>query len=215
MKKYILIFLLSSLYPCFSSAQSTLYKEWFQQKKTQKEYLLEQIAALKVYSEYLKKGYDIYKTGHNAIGNFKRGEFDLHNDFFLSLKSINPEIARYSRIADIVQMQAGIIGISRKTLRELRQEGFAPAQEIDYISKVYAKVLSDCAAVVDELIDLTTPGKLEMEDAERIQRIDLLFAEMQDIYRFTETFSTDARLLSKSRKKEQSDINTLRGLMEK
>lgn len=215
MNKYTLILLTGIACPFLSFAQSTWYKEWFQQKKTQKEYLLEQIAALKVYSGYVKKGYDIYKTGHNAIGNFKRGEFNLHNDFFLSLKSINPEIARYSRIGDIVRMQAGIIGTGRKTLQELRQEGFATAQEIDYIGKVYAKVLSDCAAVVNELIDLTTAGKLEMEDAERIQRIDLLFAEMQEIYRFTETFSTDAKVLSKSRKKEQSDINTLRGLMEK
>ena len=47
--------------------------EWFNQKATQKKYLLQQIAALQVYIGYLQKGYSIAKTGLTTIGNIKNG----------------------------------------------------------------------------------------------------------------------------------------------
>lgn len=198
-----------------SSAQSTFFKEWFQQKSTQREYLLNQIAALQMYSGYLKKGYDIYKKGHKTIGDFKNGEFNLHQDFFLSLKGINPEIARYRRIADIVQLQLKIIHLNRKTLQQLRREDFAPTEEIQYINTVFEKLLNDCSGLVSELIDVTTAGKLEMEDNERIQRIDQLYKEMQENHRFAESFSNDAIYLSQARKKEKSDLELYKRLLEK
>ena len=53
-------------------------KEWIQQDKTQKEYLTEQIAQLKIYLELTEKGYNIAKEGLTVIGEIKRGEFKLH-----------------------------------------------------------------------------------------------------------------------------------------
>lgn len=35
------------------------WDEWFNQKSTQKKYLLQQIAAFEAYLSYAKKGYDI------------------------------------------------------------------------------------------------------------------------------------------------------------
>lgn len=215
MIKYTIILFICLINPILSSAQSTFFKEWFQQKSTQREYLLNQIAALQMYSGYLKKGYDIYKKGHKTIGDFKNGEFNLHQDFFLSLKGINPEIARYSRIADIVQLQLKIIHLNRKTLQQLRREGFAPSEEVEYISGVFDKLLDGCAGLVSELVDITTAGKLEMEDNQRIQRIDQLYKEMQENYHFAESFSTDAIYLSQARKKEKTDIEFYKRLLEK
>ena len=212
MAKYFLILLLGSLQPLLSSAQSTWFKEWFQQKSTQREYLINQIAALKVYAGYLKKGYDIYRTGHRTIGNFKRGELNLHTDFFNSLKAVNPEVARYARVADIVALQMEIVRRSGNSLRSARKAGSFHPEEIAYMGRVYDRLLGDCGALLDELLSLTTSGQLEMADDERLQRIDLLYAEMQDNYRFAETFSNEAGMLSAARQQEQSDIHLLRQL---
>ena len=51
-------------------------------KKTQKKYLLQQIAALKVYISYAKKGYNIVSSGINTIRDIKKGELNLHNNFY-------------------------------------------------------------------------------------------------------------------------------------
>lgn len=67
------------------------WSEWFRQKKTQKKYLLQQIAALKVYIDYAEKGYKIACDGIHAVREIKRGDFNLHDNFLsLYTKSIPP-----------------------------------------------------------------------------------------------------------------------------
>lgn len=187
-------------------AQSRWYQEWFQQKKTQNKYLINQIAALQVYIGYLKKGYRIYNKGLTTIGRLKDGTFSLHKDFFLSLKNINPEIARYARVADIVQLQVGTVQAVNRTLGTVRDNGRLRPEEIAYLVRVYGRLLEDCTLLVDELIALTTSGKLEMEDDERLQRIDGLYMEMQDKYRFAERFGREALLLYEARGRQLRDI---------
>ena len=40
-------------------SQAQTFNEWFRQKATQKKYLIQQIAALQVYLDYVQKGYAI------------------------------------------------------------------------------------------------------------------------------------------------------------
>ena len=68
-----------------ASAHSQTLAEWTQQKKTQIEYLLDQIAANKVLIDYVEKGYEISKIGLTTIQNIKLGDFNLHRDLFRSL----------------------------------------------------------------------------------------------------------------------------------
>src|SRR4051794_17419012 len=107
MKKIVLSFIV--LYGSYVSLYAQTYDEWFRQKKTQLRYLTQQIAAYQVYEGYLHKGYNIAKHGLNAISNLKNGEFNLHQAFFSSLSKINPSIQHYSRIADIIVLQAEIL----------------------------------------------------------------------------------------------------------
>lgn len=189
-----------------ANAQGTLLKEWLKQKKTQKEYLLNQIAALQVYIGYAKRGYEIYDKGLTFIGGLKDGEFNLHNDFFLSLKGINPEIGRYARVADIIALQVSTVRTCSKSLKVARNGGNFGSDEIAYLSGVFGRLLGDCAALVDELIVLTTSDKWELEDDERLRRIDQLHAEMQDRHDFARYFGNGVTQLDQSRARERRDI---------
>ena len=53
---------------------------------------------------------EIARDGLTTIHEIKNGEFNLHNLFFSSLKTVNPEVAKYSRIAVIIADQVSIIG---------------------------------------------------------------------------------------------------------
>jgi hypothetical protein len=89
MRKIAIIILMAVL--CASAYSQTL-AEWTQQKKTQIEYLLDQIAANKVFIDYAQKGYAIAKLGLNTIEDIKSGDFNLHRDLFHSLEIVNPSI---------------------------------------------------------------------------------------------------------------------------
>jgi hypothetical protein len=212
MKKIITIAVL--LLAVSGSLQAQTFKEWFRQKKTQKEYLIQQIAALQVYIGYAKKGYRIAKDGLNTIGGFTRGEFDLHGEFIGSLKKVNPEIKRYAKVADIIAMQVKIVQGHNRTLRQLRRSDALSGDELAYIGRVFDRLLDDCERTLDELIDLTTDGRLEMKDDERMARIDRLYLDMRDRYTFAQGFGNDAQMLAASRKKEQMDILTSRELQD-
>lgn len=206
MKKILLFLLL--LVSAAGSLQAQTFAEWFNQKQTQRKYLLQQIAALQVYIGYAKKGYNIAKEGLTTIGGFTKGELNLHTDYFNSLKSVNPEIRRYAKVADIISLQIKIVQNYNRTYRRLNSSDAFSDGELAYIRRVFRKLLDVCDKTLDELITITTDGKLEMKDDERMERIDKLYLDMQDKYTFSQSFSNDTKSLAASRLKEKTDVQT-------
>ncbi|MEP7375300.1 MAG: hypothetical protein ABI675_18005 [Chitinophagaceae bacterium] len=199
---FILLLLSVSL---FVGAQNS--QEWTQQRKTQKKYLLQQIAALQVYLGYVKKGYTVAGKGLTTIRNIKNGDFNLHRDFIGSLKQVNPKIKKYTKVVNIIAYQARIIKETKKTLQGIREAGQFTTDELDYCKVVFDNLLEECLKNMDELFLLISSGKLEMKDDERIKRIDALYADMQNKYAFSSSFSDEMGLLSVQRIGEQIEIN--------
>ena len=191
----------------FLSSNAQTADEWLNQNSTQKKYLLQQIAALKVYLGYAKKGYTIVTNGVNTIRNIKNGDLNLHRDFFNSLKNVNPSIRKYAKAADIIAYQVKIIKQTKITIQQIRETKQFTETELDYCKQVFDNLLDECIKTVEELILVTTSGKLEMKDDERLKRIDKLYADVQEKYSFTCAFSEDMGLLAIQRLGEQMEIN--------
>jgi len=186
--------------------------EWFQQGATQKKYLMQQIAALQVYIGYVQKGYSIAKDGLNTIGDIKKGEFNLHADYFNSLKTVSPTVRNYAKIAAIIALQIRIVQVYKNTSDQIRKGDHFNDDELNYVDGVFSRLLDDCAKTIDELTIVTTSGQLEMKDDERLKRIDEMYGDMQGKYAFVEAFSNEAKLLAASRIREQRDIRTSRAI---
>jgi hypothetical protein len=208
MKKIILLLIL------FTSAiaHAQTWEEWFRQKETQKKYLLQQIAAFKIYLSYAEKGYNIANTGLTTIRSIKRGDFNLHNDFFNSLSQINPAIKKWSRVRDITTIQIQIIKQTKETINSVKEANQFTTEEMDYCKTVFKNLLTECLHNIDELIKLTTADNYQMKDDERIKRIESIYIDMQDKYAFSSTFSREMQLLSIQRSNELNDIEISKAL---
>ena len=202
MKIYILI--LSLVFSILANAQTLA--EWTQQKKTQIQYLLDQISANQVSIDYLEKGYEIARTGLNTIQNIKKGDFNLHRDFFGSLEIVNPKIKTYTRVADIIAYQVRIVKNISTTIKNLKESGQFNVDELDYSKAVFENLLDECLKNVDELYLVITSDELQMTDDERIKRIDQLYTDMQDKYSFCQSFSKECSVLAMQRLSEQVEI---------
>lgn len=189
-----------------------LFNGNIQAQSKQREELIKQIAAFKVYIEYAQKGYSIAQKGLNIIGDFKQGELGLHLDYFNSLNTINPKIKNYSRVAQIIALQVKILKSYRRTIRYVNQNDLFHGDEVAYVKRVLDRLLKDCDATVDELNVVLTQGKLELKDDERLERIDVLFRNMLDSQIFCEDFSNQTRMLGFSRSAESKDVKTSRAL---
>lgn len=183
----------------FNTSFSQTLAEWTQQKKTQRKYLIQQIAALQTHLQYLKKGYDIAHKGISTVKNIKNGEWDLHKDYFGSLTVVNPAIKNYARVADIVSMQVRMVKQVRSLINECRQRKLLNSGEIDYVVKVCDHLLSECLKNMEELIMVITSGQLEMKDDERIKMIETIYAAMQEKSVFLLSFGNSVTTLSKQR----------------
>ncbi|MFC4478949.1 hypothetical protein [Flavobacterium chungangensis] len=174
------------------------------QAKQRKELLL-QIAALQVYIDYAKKGYSAVSKGLHFIGDAKKGEVNLHSDYFTSLLKINPKVKNYYKTAEIISMQFKIMKICKRTLADLKTADLFHGGELDYIERSFERLLQNCSDTQEQLLAVTTDAKLELKDNQRIERIDALHETMLEDYNFCISFSNDARLLSVSKTAEKKD----------
>lgn len=178
----------------------------------QREALLKQIASLQIYIGYAQKGYSVAKKGLNTIGDFKRGEFNLHTDYFNSLKKVNPKIKKYARIAEIISLQLKIIKSYGGIYRQVKHDDLLHGNEMDYIKRVFDRLIENCDDNLEELITIIKDGQLEMKDDERMKRIDAIYQNMLENHAFCESFSNQTRLISLSRTTDTKEVKTSRAL---
>jgi len=181
------------------------------QAKQRKELLL-QIAALQVYMDYAKKGYSAVSKGLNFIGDVKKGEVNLHGDYFASLLKINPKIKHYYKTAEIISLQFKIIKIFKKTSGNLKAGDLFHGNELDYVERSFKRLLANCSDTLDQLLIITTESRLELTDDQRIKRIDDLHKKMLEDYNFCIYFSREVELLALSKARSGKDAEALRGL---
>jgi hypothetical protein len=203
--KKILILMILMIVGLLSFSQTT--EEWTKQKKTRIKRLIEQIAANRVYIEYLQKGYKIVTGGLHTIRDIKNGEFRLHINFFDSLKTVNPRIKSWVKVADIIACQIRIVKSTRQALQYVRESNQFTDEELDYCKKVFDNMLEECVKNIDELMMVITSGELTMSDDERLRRIEKLFVDMQEKSGFTASFSNEMSVLAVQRITEQTEID--------
>jgi len=203
MKTIIILILAFAIVP---AAKAQTFGEWFRQKSTQRKYLLEQIAALKVYGSYVKKGYKFAQQGLNTIGQIKDGDINIHSLHFNSLKNVNPLVRNYRRTNDIIAIQDDIRRETTQSRKVIMKAAPLSNAEKDYLNAVYDRLQKDCMSTLDELEAMIIDGKMEMKDDERIVRIDELFLKSQSQYRFVKAFSSETAIYIIQKTAEIKDI---------
>ncbi len=195
-----------------TTSQAQTFKEWFRQKKTQKKYLIEQIAQLKIYLELTEKGYKIAKKGLTAIADLKQGECKLHKNYFDSLKIVNPKIASLPKIKWTVAYNGEVKNICSTCLSNPGLSEFLSGDELAYLRAVFDRLDSESDKIVGMLKEVTSDGNLAMTDDERIKRIEALYQQTLFNLTFSKAFCNESVVLAAARIKEKEDVITGRAL---
>ncbi|OIV40335.1 hypothetical protein [Flavobacterium johnsoniae] len=192
-----------------------LLSQGIQAQAKQRKELLLQIGALQVYMDYARKGYRAVSEGLSFIGDAKRGEVNLHRDYFASLLKINPKVRNYYKTAEIISLQLEILKTCRKTHADLKSSDLFHGDELDHIRRSFERLLDHCSRTLDELLIVTSDAALEIRDDQRTARIDALHKAMMEDYDFCISFSREAALLSVLKaadKKESKHAGVIYGL---
>jgi hypothetical protein len=173
--------------------------------------MLQQIVLLKTYGGYLKKGYTIAKDGLSFIGRMKSGELSLHTLFFDGLQLVNPKLRDYENVYTTIRLGTQILEVKANVEHYLADDLFY-ANEKEYIRRVFKRVAEQAESDLETLYDVITDNAIVADDAQRIERIDALKAEMEARYIFTRSFADEALGLIAARKREQTEVKGSRQL---
>ncbi len=182
------------------------WAEIFRQNKTQRKYLLNQVAALQVYIGYAKKGYELVGTGIGTIRDISNGEFNLHHVFITGLKQVSPLIRNDVRVAEIIALQRSVM----KSFGGIKAGGWLSADQLVYVAEVADGVMGECYRDLEELLLVITSGKLEMKEDERMARLEGIHERMLDKHAFAQIFCREAGLLIRQKQLDQGTVEKLR-----
>jgi len=195
-----------------NTCQGQTFSEWFRQKKTQKKYLLQQIAALQVYIGYARKGYTIAKDGLSFIGDLKEGELSIHANYFDSLDKINPKLKQYAETSTVVSQQLSMLFEYHNLLKHIKSSNAFSATELNYIKSVLLNITNKHGLAIEELLQVSQDRQWKMSDAARIDKIDQIKDEIEVHYTLFKQFQEDCLLLANSKKRDKKDNSAIRKL---
>lgn len=161
----------------------------------------------------MKEYYDILTQGYNAVRDLARGNFSIHKVFLDGLMEVSPTVKKYHRIVDIVDLQLQLVKEYKQAFNRIKGSDLLNEGELDYIGRVYGQLVDRTMDNLDDLITVTTAGKLRMSDDERIATIDTIWSEMKDKLTFLRYFNNQTGVLLLQRSKEKADVKGLRKMI--
>ncbi|ANH81699.1 hypothetical protein A8C56_12525 [Niabella ginsenosidivorans] len=173
---------------------------------------IEKLAQFKQILSDLKKGYEILTGGYNTIKNISEGNFKLHQVFLDGLMEVSPAVRKYKRVGDIIDYQLRLVKEYKSAFSRFKQSGQFLDGEINYIGKVYGKLVNESLENLDDLLVVITANKLRMSDEERLSAIDDIYKDMADKLSFLRRFNNQTQVLALQRAKENKDVKVMKEL---
>lgn len=165
----------------------------------------------KTYDE-IRKTYDILRQGYDKISGVASGDYDMHKAFLDGLKAVNPEVANYYKVAEIIKKQKYIIEQYGPFFKYVQQtERFTP-EEIDYLKNMMDSLIRSSADSIDDLFRIITASQMNMSDDQRIKMINKLNSEVDGQLVFMTQLFKRVGLLEKFRNQKIKEANTAKSL---
>lgn len=196
----------------WTPAKAQFLGGFFSQQSTKEKLMAEQIVGYETYLSALKGGYNIAEKGLNTAHDLKNGTFSLHTAYFNSLEQVNPVVQNNPKGKAITDMAQQVVSLFTAEITWQQKEKLLSPAELTYLQNVYAGLLKKCQDDLSELSDVLTPGKLQLTDQQRLDRLDKLYASMKDKYAFTGSFKAKCRKLAIGRQQAKQDREQLKKL---
>ncbi|SDF44943.1 hypothetical protein SAMN05216464_11852 [Mucilaginibacter pineti] len=212
--KHIKIIALSFLFTglALTQVKAQFLAGFFSQQSNKEKIMAEQIADLQIYEQALTKGYGIAQKGLNTAQDLKNGMFGLHSAYFNSLEQVNPVVSNDPNGKAILDLQQQLISRFTAEISWQQQQKLLQTNELAYLQSVYDNLLKEDKKDVDELTLVLTPGKMQLTDQQRLDRLDRLYASVKDKYAFAGDFTGKCRKLALGRQQAIQEKEQLKKL---
>ena len=208
MKKIVIVIVIMAVCLCSGMAKVRAQSAEVQQ-------LLLDVTKLSQFKQLLRDlqtGYRILNKGYGTIKDIASGNFSLHEAFIDGLLLVNPALAKYRRGADIIRDEKTIVTQYKKAFTYFSSSGWLSPTQLDYIGRVYGRLLDKSLDNLDALATVLTTGKLSMTDGERLTEINRLYRDTHEMLDLLRGFNGRVSLLVDQLRGEAGAIQGLERL---
>jgi hypothetical protein len=174
----------------------------------------EKLKQLEEILDNMYKGYKVVTKGYNRIKDIAVGNYNIHQVFLDGLFAVNPSVAKYKRIPDIIRYQSMLMQEYKRAFNKFKNDQNLTVDEISYLESVYSYLVKQSLRNLEELTMIVTADKLRMSDDERIQSIDRIYFDMENKLSFLRHFNSSTQVLVMQRTKESSEVGAVKKLYE-
>src|ERR1700733_12793559 len=172
----------------------------------------EKLSSMKKTLQDMYQGYTDLQQGYTRIRDIAKGNFNLHQAFLDALWVLSPVVRNDPRITEIINTEYRIVAEYQAAGKRVSGSPVFTAAELDFIIGTYTALLQQSMQAVEELTMILTDNQLRMSDAQRLQAIDRIDAEMRSELTFLQRIDNEVALQAAQRQKEGGEINTLKSL---
>jgi hypothetical protein len=184
----------------------------FQQQANKKKLMVAQVAALMLFDRKHALGYRIREEGLTTARGQKAQEKQAHDAYYKSLSQVSPAVGAQQKKKEMLGIQSRMESAFTSEITWQEKHRQLTQAERTYFRKVAEGLRRQAEADLSEMELVTTPGKVKLTDAERMDRIDRLVAAIQDKYAFALSFTGKCRKLALARLGQQQDQEQLKKL---
>ena len=173
---------------------------------------MQKLSQLKRVLQDMYTGYTILDKGYSNIRDIVQGNFDLHKAFLDGLLAVSPSVRQYYKVAAIMGKERSLVAEYKTASRRWASSGLFSPSELDHFRQLYATVSDRGSKCLDRLLMVITAGQLRMSDAERLQAIDRIDADVGGLLQGLRQFNDALSVQALQRAREQNNINTLKSM---
>lgn len=172
----------------------------------------QKLAELKTILKDMEAGYQVLDKGYTNIRDIVKGNFSLHKAFLDGLLAVSSPVRHYYKVTAILDNEKSIVMESRNANRCWIASGLFTPGELEYIGQLYGALSDKGNRCLDRLTMVVTSDALRMSDAERMEAIDRIYADVTEQLAGMRRFNDATSIQVLQRSREQSNLQTLKNM---
>jgi len=155
---------------------------------------------------------NLHLNSLNDISGWLNKERSLYQNYYQELAQVKTLIADYDEVKKIISQQKQLVTEYQQASALFNRDTHFSADELKYMGNIYNGILQESLRNLDEVMTAVSAFSTQMDDAERMQRIDHASRGMQTNLDHLRQFNQQNVNLSLIRAKDEQDKQQVKQL---
>ena len=161
---------------------------------------------------------NVQKQIENQLSKLRLGQIagwsgdqqSLYSGYYNELWKIKSFISGYQRIKNLAVKQAALVSQYQQAWTLFRGDKHFSPEELNHMQQVYSGILEASLKNLDEIMQVASAGRTQMNDADRLELINKAGDQLDENFNDLRQFNTQNQLLSLRRAADLNELQTLK-----